>query len=251
MDPDNSQKYIYIIDAKEIDVEEIEAGITEALMFYMDAQGHILVIRHANSAHNDPINIQYDRLDPFVTPLGVTQALCAGSYNFKCQHPEGGYYSSLGEFLKEKKIIPACSFLQRTQHTCLLLLQGSGVTLSDPILKSLQYLNNQAQLRFISTGKDTSLFENYSPLKDKDPNITSIVDRIKNEIELQKAIKSLSLYQYLKPETPNSMKMDTQVKNYQNDSMVKLQRLIPPTYIFFGGRTRKGKTRRHRTRKTR
>ena len=244
----SDDKYTYIENYEDIDFEEIEAGIKEGLKGYANKRGHILMVRHANAGHNDPTNCGfYERLDSITTPLGITQALCAGSYGFECniQSREGTTtYKSLGEFLHGKQIIPACSFLQRTQHTCLLLLHAAGVQLSNPMLKSLRYLNNQAQIRFIGMGKQIDSFMDYSPLKEKDENVEKIFYRVVHEMGVQMAIQNQTLFQYLAPHKENDPKvMDDNMKKYQTQVSNELECSVIKSSVnqtgMLGGRTRR------------
>jgi hypothetical protein len=192
--------YIYIKDAKDIDFTDVEKGIEQGLTGIETITGHILVVRHANAGHNKPTNEkdQNKRLDSILTPLGMTQALCSGSYGFECTF-NNTPYTSLGHFLKNKKIIPACSFLQRTQLTCMLMMQGEGVVLSKTMLRSLRYMMNQAQIRFNAMNTPFESFDTYSPLSDAScPDyVKELFKKIKRECELQTAIRNKQLGDYL------------------------------------------------------
>jgi len=243
--PSPDDKYSYIKDANDIDFSWVEQGIREGLAKVEDKKGHILVVRHANSGHNLPTEVknQNQRLDSILTPLGMTQSLCAGSYGFNCVLKQGNLtHMTLESFLKGKFILPACSFLQRTQHTCMLLLQGAGVSFSNEMLKSLKYLNNQAQIRFLSMNTPFGSFMEYAPLKENPvPYVRSLFNKFVQETMLQNSIKDKKLGIYLNQPTLDSERMNHERKvNPSNPSLFTRKQM--------GGKKRRRLSRKVRSR---
>lgn len=200
------KSYIYVSHKKYLDTDPITSGIQSA--FLEDDEGDYIITlsRHGNSIHNKPVDIFYPskRTDSSLTPLGVLQSKMAGI--------------ALSDRLKGKTVKLVTSFLGRTQLTGALMLQYAGATMDKEMQRFIQYMKQQSYYRFFDTGKDTDVFEKYSPFND--PTYSSFGPLEKSPLELFKEI-------------------NTEANDYKQIAFPKK-----------GGRKIRSKTRR-RTRKTR
>ena len=111
-------------DVNTIDTREIESILKELNL--LGKKINIYLVRHGNSLHNKPLNIKDGRqLDSCLTPLGIFQAEQTGLKIKK-------------DIQNNSIILPLVSFLRRTQHTCLSILQqiSNTYTKLDDTLKT-------------------------------------------------------------------------------------------------------------------
>ncbi len=238
--PDKVGAYEYVNDTDNIDLSGIREGIDAVYkpngVYPSNLKDLTLyLIRHGNALHNKPTGIK-SPLDSSLTPLGMIQAERLGE--------------KLKPQLQNKNILLCSSFLERAQHTGLIVLDtalkemGPTREYNSPMYRGLEHMRKNALKRYIDSKEEIKkvikdkLKDVYKPVAKRtgEPEIIpQPYDSKKDEIEqrfmeARRAILSTDLslptgfmqFSPLNDPTLNSgvkLQLETRLKNILSDAV--------------------------------
>ena len=165
--PDNKNKYDYVgttsVGLDKIKLPKLK-NLHENITLY--------IVRHGNAMHNKPFKILKNNLDSSLTPLGIYQAYLLGIDLQK-------------EINKGVSIKLVCSYLHRSQHTALSIL--NGLLHNDNNIDKIAYKSNLGGIDDLKTfGIWYDAFTKFSMSRIQDKNLTDLKLEIGNSEEEKK-----------------------------------------------------------------